>query len=78
MHAFMTSNKQVALEVGELDARGLVPAGGAESASDNVLQIVPADTPPSSHDIAPSDLGLPLFFSHLQVSQLFAFYCSSW
>jgi hypothetical protein len=23
-------------------------------------------------------LGLPLFFSNLQVCQLFAFYCSSW
>jgi hypothetical protein len=78
MHASVTSNKQVALEVGELDARGLVSAGGAELTPYNVLHIVPADTPPSSHDIAPSDLGLPLFFSNLQVSQLFAFYCSSW
>jgi hypothetical protein len=78
MHASVTSNKQVALEVGELDARGLVSADGAELTPDNVLQIVPADTPPSSHDLAPSDLGLPLFFSNLQVSQLFAFYCSSW
>jgi hypothetical protein len=78
MHASVTSNKQVALEVGELDARGLVSASGAELTLDNVLQIVPADTPLSSHDIAPSDLGLPLFFSNLQVCQLFAFYCSSW
>ena len=78
MHASMTSNKQVALEVGELDARSLVSAGGAELTPGNVLQIVPADIPPSSHDIAPPDLGLPLFFSNLQVSQLFAFYCSSW
>jgi hypothetical protein len=78
MHASMTSDKQVALEVGELDVRGLVSAGGAELTPDNVLQIVPADTPPSSHDIAPSYLGLPLFFSNLQVSQLFSFYCSSW
>lgn len=77
MHASMASNQQVALEVGELDARGLVSAGGAELTPDNVLQIVPADTPPSSYDIAPSDLGLPLFFSNLQVTQLPAFYCSS-
>jgi hypothetical protein len=65
MHASVTLNKQVALEVGELDARGLVSASGAELTSDNVLQIAPADTSPSSHDIAPSDLGLPLFFSNL-------------
>jgi hypothetical protein len=78
MHASVTSNKQVVLEVDELDARGLVSVGGAKLTPDNVLQIVPADTPPSSHDIAPSNLGLPLFFSNLQVSQLFGFYCSSW
>jgi hypothetical protein len=53
MHASMVSNKQVALEVSELDARSLVSAGGAELTSGNVLQIVPADIPPSSHDIAP-------------------------
>jgi hypothetical protein len=53
MHASTASNKQVALEVGELDARSLVSAGGAELTPDNVLQIVPVDLPPSSHDIAP-------------------------
>jgi hypothetical protein len=53
MHASTASNKQVALEVGELDARSLVSAGGAELTPDNVLQIVPADLPPSSYDIAP-------------------------
>jgi hypothetical protein len=78
MHASMTSNKQVALEVGELDARNLVSAGGAELTPNNVLQIVPVDLPPSSHDITPPDLGLPSFLSNLQVSQLLAFYCSSW
>jgi hypothetical protein len=78
MHASMTSNKRDALEVDELDAKGLVSTGGAELTPSNVLQIVPADDPPSSHDIVPPDLGLPLFFSYLQVSQLFAFYCSSW
>jgi hypothetical protein len=77
MHASTTLNKQVALEVGELDARSLVHASGAELTPDNFLQIVPADIPPSSHDIAPPDLGLPSFLSNLQVSQLLAFYCSS-
>jgi hypothetical protein len=63
IHASTASNKQVALEVGELDARSLVSAGGAELTPDNVLQIVSVDLPPSSHDIAPSDLGLPSFLS---------------
>jgi hypothetical protein len=61
------------LEVGKLDARGLVSAGGAELTPGNILQIVPADLPPSSYDIAPPDLGLPSFLSNLQVSQLLAF-----
>jgi hypothetical protein len=78
MHASSASNKQVALEVGELDARSLVSAGGLELTPGNILQIVPTDIPPSNHDIAPPDLGLPLFFSNLQVSQIFSFYCSSW
>jgi hypothetical protein len=78
MHASTASNNQVALEVSELDARSLVSAIGAELTPSNVLQIVPADLPPSSHDIAPLDLGLPSFLSNLQVSKLLALYRSSW
>jgi hypothetical protein len=78
MHASTALNKQVALEVSELDARSLVHVGGAELTPNNVLQIVLADIPLSSHDIAPPDLGLSSFLSNLQVSQLLAFYCSSW
>jgi hypothetical protein len=78
VHASTALNKQVALEVGELDARSLLSAGGAEFTPNNTLQIVPADLPPSSHDIAPPALGLPSFLSNLQVSQLIAFYCSYW
>jgi hypothetical protein len=76
VHASTALNKQVALEVGELDAKSLLSAGWAEFTPDNALQIVPADLPPSSHDIAPPALGLPSFLSNLQVSQLLAFYCS--
>jgi hypothetical protein len=49
--------------------RSLLPAGGAEITPDDALQIVPADLPSSSHDTAPPALGLPLFFSNLQVSR---------
>jgi hypothetical protein len=76
VHASTALNEQVALEVGKLDARSLLSAGGAEITPDNALQIVPADLPSSSHDIAPPTLGLPSFLSNLQVSQLLAFYCS--
>jgi hypothetical protein len=70
MHASLTSSKQVALEVGEPDARILISAGGAEPTPDDVLQIVPVDLPSSSYDTAPPDLGLPSFLSNLQVTQL--------
>jgi hypothetical protein len=76
VHASTVLTGQVTLEVGELDARSLLSAGGAEIAPDNALQIVPADLPPSSHDTAPPALGLPLFLSNLQVSRLLAFHCS--
>ena len=70
MHASSASSKQLALEVGEPDARSLAIAGGAEPTPDNVLQIVPVDLPSLSYDVAPPDLGLPSFLSNLQVSQL--------
>jgi hypothetical protein len=67
MHASLASSKHVALEA---DARSLTSAGGAEPTPDNVLQIVMVDLPSSSYGIAPPDLGLPLFLSNLQVTQL--------
>jgi hypothetical protein len=56
---------QVALEVGELDARSLLSAGGAEVTPDSALQIVPVDLPSTSHAPAPPALGLLLFISNL-------------
>ena len=67
---------QVALEVGEPDARSTLSAGGAKVTPDSVLKIVPVDLPSSSHAPAPPTLGLPLFLSNLQVSWSFALYCS--
>jgi hypothetical protein len=62
MHTSLTSSKQVALEVGEPDARILISASGAESTRDDALQIVLVDLPSSSYNAASHDLGLPLFF----------------
>jgi hypothetical protein len=76
VHASTALNEQVALEVGELDARSLLSASGAEITPDDALQLIPADHSLSSHDIAPPALGLPSFLSNLQVSQPLAFYCS--
>jgi hypothetical protein len=48
MHTSLASSEGVALEVGAPDARILISAGGAESAPDDALQIVPVDLPSSS------------------------------
>jgi hypothetical protein len=53
---------QVALEVGEPDAKNLLPAGGAEVTPSRVLEIVPADLPSLSQASDLPALGLPLFF----------------
>jgi hypothetical protein len=74
--ASTTLTGQVALEVGELDARSLMYAGGAEVTLDSALRIVPTDLPSSSHAPAPPALGLPLFLSNLQVSRSFALCCT--
>jgi hypothetical protein len=67
---------QVALEVGELSARSLLSAGGAEVTPDSALQIIPVDLPSSIHASAPPSLGLPLFLSNLQVNQPLALCCT--
>jgi hypothetical protein len=68
MHASLTSSEGVALEVGEPDARILISASGAESTPDDALQIVLVDLPSSSYNAACHNLGLPSFFSNLQVT----------
>jgi hypothetical protein len=68
MHASLTSGEGVALEVSEPDARILISASGAESTPDDALQIVPVDLPSSSYNATSDDLGLPSFFSNLQVT----------
>jgi hypothetical protein len=78
MHTSLASSEGVALEVDEPDARILISARGAESTPDDALQIVPVDLPSSSFNTASHDLGLPSFFSNLQVTELFSFHHSSW
>jgi hypothetical protein len=68
VYTSLASGKGVALEVGEPDARILISASGAESTPDNALQIIPDDLPSSSFNMASHDLGLPSFFSNLQVT----------
>jgi hypothetical protein len=67
MAATHASNQEVALETGAPDARVLIPAGDVELIPDDALQIASVDIPSSSHQLASHDLGLPSFFSNLQV-----------
>jgi hypothetical protein len=77
MHTSLASSEGIALEVGEPDARILISASGAEPTPDDALQIVLVDLPSSSFNTASHDLGLPSFFSNLQVTWLFLFHHSS-
>jgi hypothetical protein len=72
------SNEEVALETGAPDARVLIPAGDVELIPDDALQIASVDIPSSSHQLASHDLGLPSFFSNLQVIWLFPIWLYSW
>jgi hypothetical protein len=71
MAAACASNQEVALETGTPDARVLIPAGDAELIPNDALQIASVEIPSSSHQLASHDLGLPSFFSNLQVIWLF-------
>jgi hypothetical protein len=68
MHTSLTSSEGVTLEVSALDDRILISTGGAESTPDDAFQIVPVDLPSSSYNTTSHDLGLPSFFSNLQVN----------
>jgi hypothetical protein len=68
MHTSLASSEGVTLEVGAPDFRILISAGGADSTPNDALQIVPVDLPSSSYNITSHDLGLPSFFSNLQVN----------
>jgi hypothetical protein len=70
-------NEEVALETGAPDARVLMPAGDVGLIPDDVLQIAPVDVPSSSHHLASYDLGLPSFFSNLQVIWIFSIWIYS-
>jgi hypothetical protein len=68
MHTSLASSEGVDLEVSAPNAKILISAGGAELTPDNALQIVPVDLPSSSYNTISHDLGLPSFFSNLQVN----------
>jgi hypothetical protein len=68
MHTSLASSEGVALEAGTPNARILISISGAESTPADALEIVPVDLPSSSYNTTSHDLGLPSFFSNLQVN----------
>jgi hypothetical protein len=71
MAAAGASGQEVALEAGAPDARVLIPTGDVGLVPNDALQIASVDNPSSSHQLTYHDLGLPSFFSNLQVIWLF-------
>jgi hypothetical protein len=71
MAATRALNQEVALETDTPNARVSIPAGDVEFIPNDALQIALADIPSSSHQLVSHDLGLPSFFSNLQVTWLF-------
>jgi hypothetical protein len=66
----------VTLEASDPDARSMPPADEAEVPLSHAFDIIPIDIPSSSNVSTLPALGLPLFLSNLQASQLLLFYCS--
>jgi hypothetical protein len=71
MAAARASNQEVTLETGTPNARVLISVGDVELIPNDALQIASADIPSSSHQPVSHDLGLPSFFSNLQVTWFF-------
>jgi hypothetical protein len=71
MAAAQALGQEVALEAGAPGARALISAGDAGLVPNDALQIASVGDPSSSHQLTSHDLGLPSFFSNLQVIWLF-------
>jgi hypothetical protein len=71
MAAACASNQEVSLETDTPNSRVLIPAGDVELIPNDALQIASANIPSSSHQLVSHDLGLPSFFSNLQVTWFF-------
>jgi hypothetical protein len=68
MAAAQASSQEVALEASAPDDRVLTPADDTDLVPTDALRVVPVGDPSSSHQLASHDLGVPSFFSNLQVT----------
>jgi hypothetical protein len=69
MAAARASGQEVALQAGAPDDRVLISADDAELVPTDVLRIAPVGDPSSIYQLTSHDLGVPSFFSNLQVIQ---------
>jgi hypothetical protein len=71
MAAAQASGQEVALEAGAPDDRVLISADDTELVPTDALRIAPVGDPSSSYQLTSHDLGVPSFFSNLQVIWFF-------
>jgi hypothetical protein len=68
MEAARVSCREVALEVSVPDDRVLTSAGDTDLVPNDALRVVPVGDPSASRQLISHDLGVPSFFSNLQVT----------
>jgi hypothetical protein len=68
MAAVRVSCREVVLEVNVPDDRVLTSAGDTDLVPNDALRVVPVAGPSANHRLISHDLGVPSFFSNLQVS----------
>jgi hypothetical protein len=71
MTTAQASGQGVTLEASAPDDRVLISADDTDLVPTDVLQVVPVGDPSSSHQLISHDLGVPSFFSNLQVIWFF-------
>jgi hypothetical protein len=71
MAAAQASGQEVALEADAPDDRVLISADDTDLVATDALRVAPGVDPSSSHQLIPHDLGVPSFFSNLQVTWFF-------
>jgi hypothetical protein len=71
MAAAQALGEEVTLETGAPDDRVLISAVDTDLVATDALRVVPGVDPSSSHQLISHDLGVPSFFSNLQVTWFF-------
>jgi hypothetical protein len=78
MAAAQASGPKVALEAGAPDDRVLTSVDDTGLVPTHALRVVPVGDPSSSHQLTSHDLGVPSFFSNLQITWFFLIWPYPW